>query len=157
MGQEIERKFLVDKEKWDALKKPAGVHYRQGYLSIDPERTVRVRIAGDTGYITIKGKSIGAKRAEYEYEIPKNDAEELIDSLSISSLSKIRYKINVDEKCWEIDEFLEENSGLLMAEIELQTEDETFTIPDWISEEVTDDLRFYNSNLVINPFKNWNE
>jgi len=155
MGKEIERKYLVDHEKWDKVDKPAGQLYRQGYLLTDPQKTIRVRLAGAKGYLTIKGLSVGATRLEYEYEIPLEEAKELLDNFSVAELSKTRYKINFNNKVWEIDEFLNENSGLIIAEIELQSENEVFDIPEWVEKEVTGEEKYYNSNLTIKPYKNW--
>ncbi|MEO6135508.1 MAG: CYTH domain-containing protein [Ginsengibacter sp.] len=155
MGQEIERKYLVDRNKWQQIDKPTGSLYRQGYLLIDPNKTIRIRQTTDKGYLTIKGRSIGATRPEYEYEIPFNEAKELLDNFSISELSKIRYKIAFDNKVWEVDEFLGDNTGLIVAEIELTSEDESFGIPAWIANEVTGGEKYFNSSLTINPYKNW--
>mgnify|MGYP000885915320 CR=1 FL=1 len=155
MGIEIERKFLVNQEIWNKLEKPHGEFYRQGYLLTDPTKTIRVRQTSEKGFLTIKGISVGASRAEFEYEIPHGEAKELLDQFSVSELSKIRYKILFENKLWEVDEFLGENEGLMVAEIELQSEDETFCIPDWIGQEVTGEEKYYNSNLTLLPFKNW--
>ena len=155
MGQEIERKYLINKEKWLALEKPPGQHYRQGYISTDPERTIRVRLTDAAAHLTIKGLNIGATRAEFEYEIPVDDARELLDKFSVSELTKIRYKINYKNHLWEIDEFLADNEGLIIAEIELKSEDEQFDKPEWIGEEVTDEEKYYNSNLTTRPYKIW--
>jgi adenylate cyclase len=155
MGQEIERKFLVDIDKWRQLDKPKGELYRQGYLVSEPNKTIRVRQTNEKGFLTIKGITIGATRPEYEYEIPINDAKELLEHFSISELSKIRYKINFDNKTWEIDEFLGDNDGLIIAEIELTSEDEKFLIPEWVEIEVTEQEKYYNSNLTVEPYKNW--
>ena len=155
MPLEIERKFLVNKAQWQKLAKFSGEIYRQGYLLTDPQKTIRVRQTPDKGFLTIKGLSVGATRAEFEYEIPFSEAQELLDQFSVSELSKIRYKIIFDDKLWEVDEFLGENEGLIIAEIELQSEDEIFTIPDWLENEVTGEEKFYNSNLTLNPYKNW--
>ncbi|WHF53090.1 CYTH domain-containing protein [Chryseobacterium gotjawalense] len=155
MGIEIERKFLVNKTKWQQLEKPAGEFYRQGYLLTDPNKTIRVRQTSDKGFLTIKGISVGATRAEYEYEIAVGEAKELLDQFSVAELSKIRFKISVGGHVWEVDEFLGNNAGLLVAEIELTSEDETFTLPDWIDSEVTGDEKYYNSNLVNDPYKDW--
>lgn len=154
MGIEIERKFLVN-EKWKKIQKPAGEFYRQGYLLTDPNKTIRVRQSAEKGFLTIKGISKGATRAEYEYEIPVKEAEELLNHFAVSELSKIRFKILFENKLWEVDEFLGENEGLIVAEIELQSEDENFTIPDWIGREVTGKEQYYNSNLTLFPFKDW--
>lgn len=155
MGKEIERKFLVDHEKWKQSHKPKGELYRQGYLLAKPNKTIRVRLAAEKGFLTIKGITTGATRPEYEYEIPFNDAKELLDYFSESELSKIRYRINFENKIWEVDEFLGDNIGLILAEIELISEDEPFKIPEWIGNEVTSEEKYYNSNLTIQPFKNW--
>jgi adenylate cyclase len=155
MGVEIERKFLVDHEKWQQLTKPEGTHYRQGYLLDDDKRTIRVRLAGEHGFITIKGTTTGITRKEFEYKIPANEAVELLDSFAESEVEKIRYCITIAGKLWEVDEFLADNAGLIMAEIELQHEDEAFENPGWITHEVSDDERYYNSNLSKNPFKKW--
>jgi CYTH domain-containing protein len=155
MGVEIERKFLVDHEKWGKLKKPAGTHYHQGYLTDEVNCVIRVRVTGVDGFITIKGANSGISRREYEYKIPAADASELINGFAKSSVEKIRYKIEIANKLWEIDEFLGDNEGLIMAEIELKNEDETFEKPEWLAREVSDDQRYYNSNLAKNPFKNW--
>lgn len=155
MPIEIERKFLVNHELWNNLTKSAGNHYRQGYLVADSGKTIRVRLTDTCGFITIKGKTTGVSRAEYEYEIPKNEAEELLNQFAITELSKIRYKIEVEGKLWEVDEFLDENLGLIMAEIELNSEDEPFIKPSWIEAEVTSDHRYYNSYLSKNPFSKW--
>jgi len=155
MGKEIERKYLINHEKWQTVKKPSGQMYRQGYLLTDPTKTIRVRLTEKCGFLTIKGLSIGATRAEYEYEIPISDAIELLDNFSISELSKIRYKIFFENKVWEVDEFLGDNTGLIIAEIELKSEDEHFICPDWIDKEVTGDEKYYNSKLTETPYKNW--
>jgi CYTH domain-containing protein len=155
MGQEIEKKFLVDHYKWKQLDKPKGELYRQGYLVSEPNKTIRVRQTNEKGFLTIKGITIGATRPEYEYEIPINDAKELLENFSISELSKIRYKIIYDNKTWEVDVFLGDNDGLIVAEIELTSEDEKFLIPEWVDVEVTEQEKYYNSNLTVEPYKNW--
>ena len=155
MGIEIERKFLMNPEKWEHLEKPLGEFYRQGYLLTDPTKTIRVRQTSEQGFLTIKGISVGATRKEYEYEIPLEEAKELLDQFSVAELSKIRYKIRVGNHVWEIDEFSGKNAGLIVAEIELTSEDEDFEIPDWIGREVTGAEKYYNSNLVTEPYENW--
>jgi len=155
MGLEIERKYLIKKDKWNASLPKDGVYYRQGYILTDPSKTIRVRLAGDQGYLTIKGLSVGASRPEFEYKIPKEDAVALLDNFCPSSISKVRYKVQFDNHLWEIDEFAGDNEGLIVAEIELTSEDETFTLPDWIDKEVTAEDKYYNSNLSIHPFKDW--
>lgn len=154
MGKEIERKFLVEGSAWRKLAK--GTHYRQGYLSTVKERTVRVRTIDDKGFLTIKGITIGATRAEYEYEIPVGDANAMLDNLCERPLiEKTRYKIEYQGFTWELDEFEGENQGLILAEIELSAEDQNFTLPAWIGEEVTGDPRYFNSNLIKKPFTTW--
>ncbi len=154
MAQEIERKFLVKTESW--RRPDDGVRYRQGYLSTVKERTVRVRTAGDKGYITIKGITVGATRAEYEYEIPLSDANEMLDRLCERPLiEKTRYRIPHGAVVWEVDEFEGENAGLITAEVELRREDQAVSIPDWVGQEVTRDPRYFNANLVAHPFSRW--
>jgi len=154
MGHEIEHKFLVRSDTW--RQKVPGKLYRQGYLSVAKERTVRVRIAGDKGFITIKGLRTGISRKEFEYEIPLQDAEEMLDSLCEKPLiEKIRYVIMHEGLSWEVDEFKGENEGLILAELEVRSEDQSFSLPDWIGIEVSDDPRYSNSNLVKNPYSKW--
>lgn len=154
MGVEIERKFLVRGDAWKALAEP--VFFRQGYLSSHKERTVRVRIEGDRAVMTIKGKNVGATRGEWEYPIPMQDAVELLDGLCEQPLiEKYRRKIAIGGHVWEVDEFLGANAGLVVAEIELGSENEAFDQPEWVAAEVTDDARYYNSNLIRHPFLNW--
>jgi len=154
MGIEIERKFLVKKEIWQSLEKPEGKHYRQGYLLNGEDRVVRIRIAGDQGFITIKGAAEGISRMEYEYEIPKEDALEMLDKFQPEGTEKIRYRIPEGSGLtWEVDDFLGANAGLIVAEIELTSEDQPFNRPNWLDKEVTYDERFSNSNLALRPFK----
>ncbi len=154
MGIEIERKFLVRDSSWRALAR--GVSYRQGYLSHEKERTVRVRAAGGKGVITIKGITTGATRAEFEYEIPLADAEYMLSTLCEKPvIEKTRYKISFGGQIWEVDEFSGDNQGLIFAEVELSSEDQQLELPAWVGDEVTSDPRYYNANLVRNPFKNW--
>jgi adenylate cyclase len=155
MPIEIERKFLVDIDKWKAAEKGAKHLYMQGYILAAPEKTIRVRVADDFGFLTIKGKSEGAARAEYEYGIPKHDAMELLQGFCQSLVSKYRYTVYFAGKAWEVDEFLGANEGLFVAEIELQSADEAFAMPEWIGEEVTGIERYYNSNLSTHPFSEW--
>jgi len=156
MGTEIERKYLVDHEKWKALNKPKGEHYRQGYIVNDDQRAVRVRVTGSHAYLTIKGPGeSNISRKEYEYEIPTTDGEELLASFTNNGTEKIRYRIPAGMFTWEVDEFLGDNQGLIVAEIELSDEQDKFEIPDWITEEVTDDSRYANSSLAIHPFNKW--
>ena len=154
MGVEIERKFLLAGDDWRALGEP--VLLRQGYLSSDPGRVVRVRIDGDHAYLTIKGRSVGATRGEWEYSIPLDEANELLEGLCEQPIvEKTRRKIDFAGNTWEVDEFFGANQGLVVAEIELASEDQQFDKPDWIGEEVTHDPRYYNSSLVRKPFSSW--
>jgi adenylate cyclase len=154
MGEEIERKFLVDDMTWRASAQ--GIRFRQGFLSTIPERTVRIRVAGPKAWITVKGKTVGARRAEFEYEVPAADAEEMLDTLCMRPLiEKVRYRLTFALHTWEIDVFEDENAGLVIAEIELRSEDEIFEKPAWLGSEVTDDPRYFNSNLVAHPYCNW--
>lgn len=154
MGKEIERKFLVEEDgDW---REAEGIHYRQGYLNTEKERVVRVRTIGDTGYLTIKGISVGATRLEFEYEIPGADAEQMLDELCERPLiEKNRYKVQHGGLTWEVDEFFGENAGLVLAEVELEREGQAFDTPDWVIEDVTGDPRYFNSNLVQNPYTTW--
>ncbi|MBE9077933.1 CYTH domain-containing protein [Romeria aff. gracilis LEGE 07310] len=156
MPQEVERKFLVQSDGWRGLAE--GTVYRQGYLCAEPGRTVRVRVAGDRGYLTIKGPTQGIGRAEYEYLIPLAEAEEMLDTLCLGALiEKTRYCIPVDGLIWEVDEFSGENAGLVVAEVELEDENQAVTCPDWVGEEVSGDVRYYNASLVRCPFGEWEE
>ena len=158
MAKEIERKFLV---KADAWHRPAnGEDLRQGYLSTEEQRSVRVRTvrneSGQRGYITIKGRSYGASRDEYEYEIPFSEANEILEHLCRRPLiEKIRYRISFEGLTWEVDEFRGENRGLIVAEVELNDEKQPVAKPDWVTDEVTGDSRYYNTNLATRPFSSW--
>ena len=154
MAKEIERKFLVNGDAWRALAK--GTTYRQGYLNSAKERTVRVRTAEDKAFLTIKGLTLGATRAEYEYAIPFDEGKAMLDALAEKPLiEKKRYKIPAGDLTWEIDEFLGENAGLIVAEVELKSEDQAFDRPAWLGDEVTGDTRYYNANLIKKPFTRW--
>jgi len=155
MGVEIERKFLVDHEKWSKIEKPDGTHYRQGYILSDKEHTVRVRISDKKCWINLKSKSSNMSRHEYEYEIPLQDGIEILRSFTKNGTEKIRYRIPFEGKLWEVDDFLGDNSGLIVAEIELESEDEKFIKPTWITIEVTDDGSYTNAALAKHPFKDW--
>lgn len=154
MGKEIERKFLVKDDSFKNLTQ--GSKYRQGYLNSMKERVVRVRTIDDKGFLTVKGITTGATRVEYEYEIPVKDADAMLDDLCEKPLiEKNRYKIGFESFIWEVDEFFGENQGLIVAEIELEREDQHFEKPDWISEEVTGNPKYFNSNLIQNPYSKW--
>ncbi len=152
MGIEIERKFRVKKDTWRNVK---GTRYCQGYLNSAKERNVRVRTMEDKAYLTIKGIAIGASRMEFEYEIPLQDANELLGICEKPLIEKTRYKVLEGGFIWEVDEFFRENQGLIVAEVELESEDQEFPKPDWVGEEVTGDPRYFNSNLIKNPYTNW--
>ncbi|HEV2609799.1 MAG TPA: CYTH domain-containing protein [Noviherbaspirillum sp.] len=154
MGVEIERKFLLRDERWKTLGQ--GVLIRQGYLSSHGDRIVRVRIVGQEAILTIKGRSQGAARDEWEYSIPLADAEVFLDTLCEKPIiEKYRYRVPHDGMTWEIDEFLGDNAGLVVAEIELEAEDQLFSKPDWIGEDVTHDSRYVNANLLRHPYSKW--
>lgn len=153
MALEIERKFLVKEGAWRNEK---GTKYRQGYLNSAKERTVRVRIIDGKGYLTIKGISRGAVREEYEYEIPRAEAEAMLNNLCEKPLiEKLRYKIKFKGLVWEVDEFFGENQGLIVAEVELESEDQTVIKPEWVGGEVTDDPKYFNANLIHHPYSRW--
>jgi CYTH domain-containing protein len=154
MGVEIERKFLLQGDAWRGLGQ--AVLLRQGYLSSARERVVRVRIEGEQAMLTIKGANVGATRGEWEYPIPLADAAELLDGLCEQPLiEKVRHRIEHAGMVWEVDEFLGVNAGLLVAEIELASEDQPFEKPEWIGAEVSGDARYYNANLIRHPFSQW--
>ena len=153
MGVEIERKFLVTGEAW--RRESSGVSLRQGYLSTVPERVVRVRTQGDLAVLTIKGLSVGAKRAEFAYEIPLDDGLQLLELCKKPLIEKTRYEIEHAGLTWEVDEFHGVNEGLIVAECELESEDQPIEIPDWVGAEVTADPRYYNANLIARPFSTW--
>lgn len=154
MGVEIERKFLLRGDAWRAEGEP--VLLRQGYLSSQRERVVRVRIEGGQAMLTIKGRSVGASRGEWEYPIPLADAEEFLARLCEQPLiEKYRRRISFADMVWEVDEFLGVNAGLVVAEIELASEDQPFARPEWVGEEVTHDARYFNANLISHPFSQW--
>lgn len=154
MSKEIERKFLVIGNAWKSLGHSTVL--RQGYLNDEKERTVRVRVAGDKGFLTVKGKNTGAVRAEFEYEIPVSDALAMLETMALRPLiEKTRSVIEYAGHTWEVDEFTGDNAGLVVAEIELTDENEVFEKPDWIGDEVTGDARYFNSSLISRPFTKW--
>jgi adenylate cyclase len=153
MAIEIERKFLVRGDGWRAGA--AATVYKQGYLSVNPGCSVRVRLGGDQAWLTIKGASRGLARQEFEYPIPPGDAEALLGLCLPGVISKTRYVLMRGKHRWEIDEFHGDNEGLLLAEIELDHEDEAFDRPDWLGEEVSEDPRYYNAALSANPYCRW--
>ncbi|MHC5774409.1 CYTH domain-containing protein [Nostoc sp.] len=154
MAKEIERKYLVRGDNWRGLAE--GSVYRQGYIATQDKATVRIRIVGQKSYLTIKGPNIKYSRLEFEYPIPVEDAQEILETLCERPfIEKIRYKIESGGLIWEIDEFDGVNKGLILAEVELSDEKQQFELPTWIGEEVSDDSRYFNSNLVKHPFSQW--
>ena len=154
MAIEIERKFLVSNQDWRVGA--VGTLFRQGYLSTEPERTLRVRLEGAQGRLTVKGKASGISRVEFDYAIPPAEATAMLDSLCLRPLiEKTRYRVEYAGHCWEIDEFHGENRGLIIAEIELAAVNSVFALPGWIGPEVSDDPRYFNANLVKLPFSCW--
>jgi len=152
MPTEIERKFIARPQNWSQLA--TGEQLQQGYLSRGAA-TVRVRIQNTRATLTIKGKSTGISRSEFEYEIPLNDAQQLLQLCDGPLIEKIRYCVDYKGHTFEVDVFEGDNAGLIVAEVELRSADETVELPDWIEREVSDDARYFNSNLAINPFCNW--
>lgn len=146
--KEIEYKFLVDIDKWEQMDKPQPVRIVQGYLSKDVLSTVRVRIKGEKGYITVKSKTIGHTRDEYEYEIPLLDAQAMLSTLVDKKIDKLRFALKYNGKTWEVDQFQGKLEGLYLAEIELQSEDESFDIPEWVMKDVSGDPNYFNSVLI---------
>jgi len=156
MGIEIERKFLLSGESWRTHA--VGCRYRQGYICTGAGRTVRVRTVEQKGYLTIKGPSTGPAKLEFEYEIPVEEADELLADLCETPLiDKMRYTVDYRGFTWEIDEFYGDNQGLLIAEIELDNLDQDVDLPDWVGEEVTGDHRYFNASLVKNPYAKWKD
>lgn len=154
MAKEIERKFTVDTGKW--LPEDAGVQVRQGYIPASGKTSVRVRVAGDKAWLTIKGETMGAVRTEFEYPIPVSDANQMLDELCMRPfIEKTRHYVEYAGTIWEVDVFMGENTGLLIAEVELMREDQDIERPPWVLTEVTGDPKYYNVNLVARPFSQW--
>ncbi len=153
MNIEIERKYLLKNDGWRNLAE--GVHYKQAYLNEPGGNTVRVRIEGEKAKLTIKGKANNISRVEIEYDIPMEDAQALFSLAKTPCVEKYRHKIPYKGNIWEVDEFIGDNQGLVVAEIELKSEEQAFEKPDWIGEEVTLDKRYTNSNLANMPFSKW--
>jgi len=154
MGIEIERKFLVESDGWKAVA-GAGMACRQGYLASDPEKTVRVRIIGEQAFLTIKGVTSGISRPEFEYEIPVAEAADMMEMCGSAIVEKTRYFIGYGGMVWELDVFSGANEGLVMAEIELESEAQEFGRPDWVGKEVSVDPHYYNAYLARHPFTAW--
>jgi adenylate cyclase len=156
MGIEIERKFLVKDGTWKAVASEGAV-CRQGYLVSAEEKTVRVRVMGSQAFLTLKGKTSGITRPEFEYEIPMQDAEAILELCGNAVIEKTRYFIEYDGRTWELDVFAGANAGLVMAEIELETEGQSFLLPPWAGQEVSSEPRYYNAALAEHPFTEWSE
>ena len=155
MAVEIERKFLVSSDAW--REGPPGKAIRQGYLCRVPGRSVRVRIKGEAGFLTVKGGTSGIERAEYEYPIPAEDARELLRLCLPSVLEKVRYERWHEGRCWEIDEFGGANAGLIVAEVELPDAGADLVLPPWVGGEVSEDSRYYNLSLAAHPWSEWDK
>lgn len=155
MATEIEHKYLVDRERWLQVQPRKGEHIRQGYLQNEPDRTVRVRATPKRAYITVKGRSYGASREEYEFRIPLKEANEMLDNLCGNVIEKTRYRLRYRRRTWEVDVFSGPNEGLIVAEIEVQNEDQEYRLPPWVTENVTGDLRYFNSQLAEKPYSVW--
>jgi CYTH domain-containing protein len=154
MGTEIERKYRVVGDAW---RQAEFVHFCQGYLNRYKERTVRVRLKGEEGWLTIKGLTVGATKPDFEYPIPADDARSMLSMCDGPLIEKNRYDIVVNGLKWEVDEFLGDNAGLVVAEVELTSEDEDVQKPDWVGDEVTSDPRYFNSNLSVCPYSTWDD
>lgn len=155
MAVEIEHKYLINQELWKKVVPTKSSNMTQAYLSTDPLKTIRIRTTDEKGFITIKGKTNGASRLEFEYEIPRLEAIELIENFTEVRIEKIRHYVIHENKTWEVDQFLGLNEGLWVAEIELTSEDEKYSIPNWIEKNVTTENKYSNSNLCRNPYKSW--
>lgn len=155
MGKEIERKFLVDMSKWQDQGDP--VLMVQGYLVSDDKATVRVRIAGNKAFLTIKSRTTGISRDEFEYEIPVSDAAALLKLAKYQPVEKVRWRVHSNGHLWEVDVFKGMNEGLVMAEVELKSDDEKVVLPDWVGLEVSSDARYFNSYLAKRPYSTWKD
>ena len=154
MATEIERKYLVKGDEWRRFG--AATEFRQGYLSTVKERVVRVRVIGTQGFLTVKGITVGGMRSEYEYEIPVDDARLMLAELCEQPIiEKNRYVVDWAGTPWEIDEFLGVNAGLIVAEVELDDADQEIEMPPWVGDDVTEDPRYFNSNLIARPYSSW--
>lgn len=157
MAIEIEHKFLLANNDWRECVSHS-VRYCQGYMSSQPTSSIRIRISDKQAWLNIKSATIGTQRLEYEYEIPLNDANEMLEQLCKKPIiEKIRHFVTYENKLWEIDEFSGDNQGLIVAEIELASSDESFAKPAWLGKEVTDDMRYYNNNLAQHPYCQWRD
>jgi CYTH domain-containing protein len=155
MATETEHKYLVNTELWLKVQPRKGERIRQGYLVNEPEKTVRVRTIRQRAYITLKGKTEGASRPEYEFRIPLKEANEMLDLFCGNVIEKVRYKVRYRRRTWEVDVFEGPNEGLIIAEIELESEEQKYKVPAWAAQEVTGELKYYNSYLSEKPFTGW--
>ncbi|MCD6068063.1 MAG: hypothetical protein K0S33_2889 [Bacteroidetes bacterium] len=155
MTYEIEHKYSVKPEIWKTVHPDKSVEVKQAYLHSDPDKTIRIRTMDSKGYITIKGKTVGASRPEYEYEIPHADALELIAGFATQVIEKRRHYVDYNGNTWEVDEFFGSNRGLMIAEIELSHEGQVYDLPEWIDKNITEDKRYSNSNLALRPYTTW--
>ena len=155
VATETEHKFLVNKELWQKAQPRKGEFIRQGYLQNEPDRTVRVRVTKKRAYITVKGPTTGASRDEYEFRIPIKEADEILDKFCGNVIAKTRYRLRFRRRTWEVDVFEGMNEGLILAEIELQSEEQQYKLPSWATDNVTGDMRYYNSYLADKPFSVW--
>lgn len=155
MPTEIEHKYLVKIDLWKQIVPDSSKPVKQGYIAATPVSSVRVRVMGDQGFVTIKGKSANASRLEFEYEIPLSDAEEMLEKFCSQDIIKTRHYVQHGDHTWEVDEFHGLNSGLIVAEIELSSIDEKYQLPDWIDRNVTTEKQYTNANLVLRPFTTW--
>ena len=155
MAVEIERKYLVINDKWKSSVESQST-LKQGYLATVANASIRVRVAEDKAHLNIKSSTVGIRRSEYEYEIPQTDGEEMLAHLTEGAvIDKVRYKVRCGEHLWDLDVFRGDNAGLVVAEVELQSEDEPFEMPEWAGNEVSGDTRYYNASLVKHPFCDW--
>lgn len=155
MAIEIEHKYLVKLNLWNKVVPERSVSIRQGYLSSDAHVSIRVRVLDNKGFITVKGKTVGSKRSEFEYEIPVEDARQILSEFGQRLVEKKRHYVSFENKTWEVDVFEGLNQGLIIAEVELDSEEEKYSKPEWIAEEVTHDYRYSNSNLSHSPYSSW--
>lgn len=157
MALEIERKFLVVDDAWRS-EVVRSLEMRQGYLTREAGRaSVRVRMEGEEARLNIKAAVVGSARAEYDYAIPPADGREILDTLCVGRLEKLRHYVERDGVTWEIDEFLGDNAGLIVAEVELESTDQVFVRPPWLGRELTDDRRYYNHHLALHPYRTWSD
>ncbi|MES2590094.1 MAG: CYTH domain-containing protein [Bacteroidota bacterium] len=146
--KEIERKFLVNKEMWKSVEKPKPIYIKQGYISKAEKGVVRIRIKDEKAFLTIKSATFGITRSEYEYEVPMQDVEEMFSLFCDKFIEKYRYEVLVFDKLWEVDEFIQPQKNFILAEIELSSENEAFSLPEWIEKEVSDNPIYFNSNFL---------